>query len=381
MHDKGLFKTFTDFNISVIHPTLGPANFHTQTNNVGLLSDRNYEFSRNPNISEYRIVILGDSMTGPSTSTYQWVDTLEDLLNSNNELRLSLNNKKIRLYNLGWVGAGFNSFEHAYKKVGQHFDPDLVLLNFIEIDFERLPKGILTNDSDKVNNASNHLKWIIENSRKFSITLMPTYNELMGGVQNYNATRLLEKSLNIPITIMRDKLPSFENVNEIESWFNLPHDAHYSDRGGEIYARAIASHIAKIISGLSIDFTNAKSKNGDALLPNLNTRLLQIDGPLAKIGNDKTAVAQLKENLYSREINAKVFSLDRFYTVKTLLGEKFGVNIPYDKLIGVSGFEQFKIKSNQSINLNLLLACVKEPITVDNPDCYHHRHFFVSSNN
>ena len=378
MHPQGLFKVNTEFNISVIHPSLGPANFQTRTNNVGLLSDKDYIFARDHRSPEYRIVILGDSMTGPTTSTYQWVDTLEDLLNNNPEFRKAIGGKAVRIYNLGWIGAGFNTFADAWKRVGQYFDPDYVLLNYIEIDLERLPKGVLTDDDAKVKNAVFYLNKIIPFVRKFSLTLMPTYGEL-GAVSapTYSASTLLEKALGRPITVMRELLHGYDIPAEVESWFSLPHDAHYSDRGGEIYARALATYLAKEVSGLNIDFSQAKSRYGDQLLKTQATRMRQIYGPLARLGNDEKAINEFLDLMYGREISAKVFAADRLYSIKTLLGEKFGANIPYDRLTGIAGFEGFTLNSNQDITLNLLLSCVKQPITIDNPDCYHHRHFFI----
>jgi hypothetical protein len=152
-HPKGLFKVNTTFDIAVVHPTNGTLNFSVRTNNVGLLSDKPYRFERDPKHPEYRIVVLGDSMTGPTTATYQWVDTVEDLLNSNRALRQKVGGKEFRVYNLGWVAAGFQTFWKAYEKSGQYFSPDMVVVNYIEADFPRTDGPHLKSEQEMIAHA------------------------------------------------------------------------------------------------------------------------------------------------------------------------------------------------------------------------------------
>lgn len=85
----GLFRANAQIDISVVstNKSLGQQNFSVRTNNVGLFSEYDYTFKRSKDIPEYIIIMLGESFTGPTTSTYQWVDTLQDLLNLNNELK------------------------------------------------------------------------------------------------------------------------------------------------------------------------------------------------------------------------------------------------------------------------------------------------------
>ena len=49
MHDKGLFKVNETFDISVVDQNGVSKNFSVRSNNVGLLSDVDYTFERDPN--------------------------------------------------------------------------------------------------------------------------------------------------------------------------------------------------------------------------------------------------------------------------------------------------------------------------------------------
>ena len=77
MIPNGLFKMNTTLDFAAVAPD-GNVNMHfsVRTNNFGLLSDKDYVVKRQPEKPEFRIVVLGDSFTGTTTATYQWVDTL-----------------------------------------------------------------------------------------------------------------------------------------------------------------------------------------------------------------------------------------------------------------------------------------------------------------
>ncbi|CAA7612124.1 SGNH/GDSL hydrolase family protein [Magnetospirillum sp. UT-4] len=103
-------------------------NVKVRTNNLGFLSDLPYDLS-SPG-DEYRIVVLGDSMTGTTTMPYQWVDEVQTLLDADEDLKGALGRRKIRLYNLGIPGAGFPHFAEGLGWYGAEIKPDLVVVNF-----------------------------------------------------------------------------------------------------------------------------------------------------------------------------------------------------------------------------------------------------------
>ena len=127
--DRNITLWFYDRN----HTLKQEVNFHT--NNLGFLSKKDYVISRNR--PEYRIAVLGDSMTGSTTTNNPWVDRLEDLLGADDELMRHLGGRQVKVLNIGQPGAGFPHFAFNYRMQAKLFDPDLVIINYIESDFPR----------------------------------------------------------------------------------------------------------------------------------------------------------------------------------------------------------------------------------------------------
>ncbi len=108
-----------------------------RTNKQGYISWKNYEIEKRPN--EYRIVFLGDSMTGTTTMSRPWVDIVEELLNVAPDKKNLFAGKIVRTYNMGIPGSGFRHFKKAYEDYGKAFKPDLVIVNYTEGDYSRAP--------------------------------------------------------------------------------------------------------------------------------------------------------------------------------------------------------------------------------------------------
>lgn len=79
---NGIFKINTSIDTAFVD-TNSQIVFYAsaRTNNLGFLSDKTYTIKRNTDNPEYRIVIVGDSMTGGTTANKHWVDLVEDILN------------------------------------------------------------------------------------------------------------------------------------------------------------------------------------------------------------------------------------------------------------------------------------------------------------
>ena len=374
---RGLFKINTTFDVTVIHPTHGTLNFSVRSNNVGFLSDRTYQFERNPSHPEYRIVVLGDSMTGPTTSTYQWVDTIEDLLNGNRELRDQVGGKEFRVYNLGWVGAGFQTFWKAYQKSGQYFSPDMVVVNFIEIDFNRTDGPSLKTDQEMIEHAKLYFGKLLDVNQNVLITLMPHFNDMLPRFVDFSLThKLMMADPSIKVEIMRERLPIHLGPAEVESWFNAPYDFHYSDRGGEIYARALSAVIAERITGAKIDFSNAPSKYSNEVLGPGASRTRKIVNSLSRLAEDPAKVDAIKAYIRHEMFGGKVFILYP-YSLNALLGlGTDGLTIPYTQPLK-GGFVKVPFGRSQDDVLYLNVVCTSEPLSLHNPECYHHFHMYA----
>lgn len=137
-HPLGLFKPNLSFTTTIYHPADKDRvgyRVTVKTNNLGYLSERDYQIERRP--GEYRIAVIGDSYTGTTTMAEPWVDRVEDLLNADEALRRAVGDRTFRVFNLGWPGAGFAHFREVSRDKAPPFDPDLFVVNYIEADFPR----------------------------------------------------------------------------------------------------------------------------------------------------------------------------------------------------------------------------------------------------
>lgn len=271
-HPLGQFRTDTRIDTSVV-PTdqkRRSLHFSVRINNVGLMSDHDYTIERSAAAPEFRIAVLGESFTGPTTATYQWVDTLEELLNNSPALVRAAGGKKIRAYNFGWVGAGFEHFWREYDRSARHFTPDFVVLNYLEIDFPRA-KTHMTDEAEMAAHAAQYVR-LLAAEKPLIATVMPDYSEVADPSKPLSRTQRLRALLpGIDIVDMRHHLKLPPNPKDAETWFNIPQDAHYSDRGGEHYVRALAKVIAKRM-GVDADFSNARTRYGDLVMGPGTTR-------------------------------------------------------------------------------------------------------------
>jgi tetratricopeptide (TPR) repeat protein len=76
---------------------------NVRINNLGWISHYNYERSKAPN--EFRIAIVGDSMTASQNNEIPWPDVLQRKLNADADLLAALDVKTITVLNLGVAGA------------------------------------------------------------------------------------------------------------------------------------------------------------------------------------------------------------------------------------------------------------------------------------
>lgn len=378
MHPKGLFKVNTTFDLSIVQADRSRINFSVRSNNIGLLSDNQYTLERDRQKPEYRIVVLGDSFTGPTTATYMWVDTVDHLLNDNTALRAAVGNRTFRVYNLGIIGAGFARFWDAFDKSGRHFSPDLVIVNYLSLDLPRGRRAHLKTEGEMLAEARRHVdKLAAETKGNLLLTLMPSFEELMGTkAQPDLGKRLDETDPRFKVVVMRAHMPADAGEREIKSWFNYPFDAHYSDRGGEIYARAMAAVIAERVAGLTIDFSRAPSRYGDEVLFRSEAPMTRpIRNSLSRLADDGDAVVNLRRNIYIEE-RAKALAL---YPVGLAAAFGLGTDGLTTDLTRprTQAFQQIRFGPGPDDTAFLILSCLSRPHDLSNPDCWHAFHVFM----
>jgi hypothetical protein len=96
-------------------------------NNIGLLSKNQYYHAAGKD--QKTILILGGEQTASSVCTLSWPDKLQDILVAD-----QIN---VRIINLAWPDAGPAHYWEYLEQEGRLFHPDLILVNYTEMDFYR----------------------------------------------------------------------------------------------------------------------------------------------------------------------------------------------------------------------------------------------------
>lgn len=100
-------------------------------NNIGCLSKNHYYHAAAKD--QKTILILGGEQTASSVCTLSWPDKLQDILMAD-----QIN---VRIINLAWPDAGPAHYWEYLEQEGRLFHPDLILVNYTEMDFYRNLKG------------------------------------------------------------------------------------------------------------------------------------------------------------------------------------------------------------------------------------------------
>jgi len=382
-HPNGQFRSNAVIDITVIKNHLDKKNnfqfdnlinFSVKLNNLGLMSESDYHFERN-NISEFRILILGESFTGPTTSTYQWVDTLEDLLNNNKKLKKFLNVEKVKVYNLGWIGGGFGTFWKEYDEVGRLFGADLAVVNYIELDYPRHTSGKHLSDEDEmVQFASTNLEKISQEIDTIA-TIMPSYADFDYSTSYHKSEALASLRPEVDFYDMRNFMNISEPNRQREEYTNVPFDAHYSDRGGEFYSRALASVITEKIMNQKYDYSKYTSKYFNDVVGEDKPKTRKIANSTMKIVKNEDDFRSIIQTVYKSYLKTRLLRVKPYiFDVITNSGVD-GINIPFTK--GLEGsFIEFKYGKEGKALMNIM--CTSKPYSLNNPDCYTYMHTFVN---
>jgi hypothetical protein len=87
--------------------------------------------------NEYRIALLGDSMTAGNDNYIRMSDLVQDYLNRSPRWRAYVGGKFTRVINFGMDGTGLVQWGPNYEFEARQFSPDLVIVNFILDDVMR----------------------------------------------------------------------------------------------------------------------------------------------------------------------------------------------------------------------------------------------------
>jgi len=104
-------------------------------NNLGWVSE--YDYARQKAPSEYRIAIVGDSLTASINNSKPWPDILQRKLNADKGLLSRLKVTKISVLNLGVAGASMEMMANPLAVIARRFSTDMIVVNFIAEDLSR----------------------------------------------------------------------------------------------------------------------------------------------------------------------------------------------------------------------------------------------------
>ena len=251
----GDLKVNEKFSVAFLMDGENVFNASADTNNLGFLSEKQYSIKRPVRTREFRIYLAGDSMTGTTTMGSQWVDLLEDLLNSNTELRKAMGGVIFRTYNGGTPGADFKYFWDYFQRAGRLLDPDLIIVNYIESDFPRMGKSghdaHTDDESLMIQHAAQYTQKFLGQPIPTIFTLMPLYQDMYPAKASYQLSQqLITKLPSMRHYTLRDLMPWDEATQaEVRTWYNLPYDGHMSQNGGKVYAQVMAKLVASLLVG------------------------------------------------------------------------------------------------------------------------------------
>lgn len=108
---------------------------HWRTNSHGHVSQFEYPKRKPP--GEYRIAMVGDSMTANITNNVRWTEVLERSLNDSPAWRVRVGDKFTRVINFAVDGMGMVQFAGMVRHHVLTFEPDLTIVNFVSDDILR----------------------------------------------------------------------------------------------------------------------------------------------------------------------------------------------------------------------------------------------------
>lgn len=106
----------------------------THLNNIGLISTADcVQEEKRPH--QFRIAVLGDEMTGSTTSNISWPDVLEGQLNQKDNKA-----REFQVYNFGHLDTGIHEWKEIWEKRARKFDIDLLIVNLTDHSLGRVGK-------------------------------------------------------------------------------------------------------------------------------------------------------------------------------------------------------------------------------------------------
>lgn len=181
-----------------------PFNARWRTNSYGHVSDEEYPRQKPPD--EYRIAVVGDSMTANTQNSVRWTELVAQQLNASAQWRAFVHGRSTRVINFGLPMVGIVQFAAMVRYQVFDFDPDLIIVNFISDDVRRrvffVVPPTMTSDADEM------LRLFIETNILYQIRWFRPWPELFAATIG----RLWNMRCHLPLD---DRLIWSESVNNV----------------------------------------------------------------------------------------------------------------------------------------------------------------------
>lgn len=382
--ERGMYKPNDTFVTAYIKGADVALKTIAHTNNLGFLSDRPYKFERDEMKPEFRIAVFGDSMTGVVTATRQWTDYLEKIMNASPSLRSLVQGREFRVLNFGSPGMGFPSFWWAYTEKAKQFDPDMLIVNYIELDFARTDpaygKFTLFDTKEQVEQGVHLFKRFADAQPNVLFTLMPLLED-MTGTPDYSRTQaVLAQVPAAKHRMMREVLmnvASDSDKSDYRSWYNWPkvQDGHMSDKGNDIYARALAvafgEYLAAQLTHMSFD-RNAVMLDIATIEPDLQPE----SATAMRVADNPAYLARLRQTVIDKTMAA------RKPLIRSAIWDKLPnrPSSPFERnpLAPLAAHGYLPVRYGPAeLDVALLYAtCSSPPLSLDNRHCFHNFIFY-----
>jgi hypothetical protein len=294
-------------NIEVSSATPFPVAW--KTNSHGHIARGEYTVAKPP--GEFRIGLVGDSFTANVNNTIRWGDVLEDRLHASPEWSSIVDGRETRVINFGLDGIGLVQFDDVVHDMARPFQVDLLIVNLIREDVSRGPYYRGQTNIRSRQQLQRYVEdevlptvplWsfypeVFARTIGFRFGMRPRMSlgagtQLPGGPRYFartedavaasaaalrqitcefpstvflvqpahwgddeprfrDAFRALVRTLSgeVTFTDMASELPKPASDAEWDSWFNVPYDLHYSDRGVGLYGDAVARYLQRLFAG------------------------------------------------------------------------------------------------------------------------------------
>ncbi len=181
-----------------------PFNAHWRTNSHGHVSEVDYP--RQKPAGEYRIAVVGDSMTANTQNNVRWTELVERQLNASSQWQAFVHGRSTRVINFGVHMFGFVQFAAMLRYHVFDFDPDLIVVNFISDDVRR--RLVFLVPPQRTADAAEMLRLFIETNILYQIRWFRPWPELFAATIG----RLWNMRCHLPLD---DRLIWSESVNMV----------------------------------------------------------------------------------------------------------------------------------------------------------------------